>query len=356
MLRTTALVIGLLVASTPARAPTPTTTSPLNTPPSDPACGTILATEDVAFARALNDAGLYLTPPPESVLQVPLALHIVRRSNGTGGIDTTQLITAIANLNTTFSQAGILFYIQGKTDEIWDDHFYTGIASQADIDTLRQTNRDENAINLYFTESFAGSTGPLCGISSFSFSAVQGIVLSNGCAGVSYNRATFPHEIGHYFDLYHTHETAFGPECSTGTNCQTTGDLICDTPADPRIGYHNINGGCNYVGLEVDPCTGGATYAPDVLNVMSASPRLCRTRFSPEQIGRMRAALVNLRPHLLQGCPADLDASGSLDIFDYLAFQTRFAQGDPAADLNLDARFDVFDFLDFQTLFVGGCP
>ena len=89
---------------------------------------------------------------------------------------------------------------------------------------------------------------------------------------------------------------------------------------------------------------------------MSAAPRLCRTRFSPEQIDRMRATLTNLRPNLLGICRADLDASGSLDIFDFLAFQTRFTQGDPAADINLDTRFDIFDFLAYQDLFVTGCP
>lgn len=363
MLRTTTLVIGLLLAATPALAPTRaqtplsthTTTSAIAADPNNE-CGTRLSDDDIQFARALNDSGVYRSPTPESLLEVPIALHIVRRSNGTGGIDTTQLITAIANLNITFNQVGIRFYIQGSTDEIWNDDFYTNITTRAGIDTLRQTNRVENAINIYFTESFSSGSGALCGISSFTFSPTQGIVMANGCAGVTFNRATFPHELGHYFDLYHTHETAFGIECSTGTNCQTAGDLICDTPADPQIGHHNINGGCTYVGLEIDPCTAGPTYDPDVLNVMSAAPRLCRTRFSQEQIDRMRSVLTILRPNLLGSCRADLDGSGSLDIFDFLAFQTQFVQRDPAADLNLDTRFDIFDFLAFQDLFVIGCP
>ena len=363
MLRTTTLVIGLFVAVAPSRAPTlaharpsARTTTHARAPDPNNECGTRLDDQDIQIARALNDAGVYRSPTPESLLQVPIALHIVRRSNGTGGIDTPQLITAIANLNATFNQVGIRFYIQGPTDEIWDDSFYTNITTQAGIDALRQTNRVENAINIYFTESFSSGSGSLCGISSFSFSPTQGIVMANGCTGVSYNRATFPHELGHYFDLYHTHETAFGIECSTGTNCQTTGDLICDTPADPQIGHHNINGGCTYVGLEIDPCTAAPTYDPDVLNVMSAAPRLCRTRFSPAQIDRMRSALTILRPNLLGRCRADLDESGSLDIFDFLTFQAQFVHGDPAADLNLDTRFDIFDFLAFQNLFVIGCP
>ena len=350
MLRTTTLVISLSFTTTALHAPT------LPAPAQFPGgCGTRLDADDAPFARSLNDQGLYLAPLPESTLDVPLALHIVRRSDGSGGIDTTQLITAIANLNTSFRQVGIRFYIQGPTDEIWDDNFYPGITTQAGIDALRRTNRLENAINIYFTESFSSGPGPLCGIASFSFSPVQGIVLANGCAGVSYNRATFPHEIGHYFDLFHTHETMFGLECTSGVNCFTAGDLVCDTPADPHIGYHNMNGGCTYVGREIDPCSGTPTYNPDVLNIMSGAPRLCRTRFSPGQTQRMLATLVTLRPGLLTYCRADLARSGSLDIFDFLLFQTMFTRADPAADLNLDTRFDVFDFLAYQNLYARSC-
>ena len=69
----------------------------------------------------------------------------------------------------------------------------------------------------------------------------------------------------------------------------------------------------------------------------------------------MLATLVTLRPRLLTHCRADLDRSGSLDIFDFLLFQTMFTRADPAADLNLDTRFDIFDFLVYQDLYARGC-
>lgn len=56
------------------------------------------------------------------------------------------------------------------------------------------------------------------------------------------------------------------------------------------------------------------------------------------------------------GCPADLDRSGSLDLFDFLAFTNLFNAGDPAADCDSSGNFDLFDFLCFQNLFVIGCP
>ena len=62
-------------------------------------------------------------------------------------------------------------------------------------------------------------------------------------------------------------------------------------------------------------------------------------------------------------CYADFDksgAAGSLDIFDFLAFQTAFVSNDRLAcgcDTNSGPDLcDIFDFLCFQDAFVGGCP
>jgi hypothetical protein len=61
-----------------------------------------------------------------------------------------------------------------------------------------------------------------------------------------------------------------------------------------------------------------------------------------------------------QGCPpeacrADFDGDGELTIFDFLAFQSAFDLGDPAADLDDDGALTIFDFLEFQTQFTLGC-
>ena len=52
---------------------------------------------------------------------------------------------------------------------------------------------------------------------------------------------------------------------------------------------------------------------------------------------------------------ADCDASGSLDLFDFLCFQNAFAAGDPYADCDASGSLDFFDFLCFQNVFAGGC-
>jgi hypothetical protein len=55
------------------------------------------------------------------------------------------------------------------------------------------------------------------------------------------------------------------------------------------------------------------------------------------------------------GCLADLTNDEVLDIFDFLAFQSLFAQGDLGADFDGDGELSVFDFLEFQNLFEAGC-
>ncbi|MCW5756742.1 MAG: hypothetical protein KIT54_05845 [Phycisphaeraceae bacterium] len=54
-------------------------------------------------------------------------------------------------------------------------------------------------------------------------------------------------------------------------------------------------------------------------------------------------------------CRADIDGDGELTIFDFLAFQNLFAQGDPAADFDGDGELTIFDFLAFQNEFALGC-
>lgn len=55
------------------------------------------------------------------------------------------------------------------------------------------------------------------------------------------------------------------------------------------------------------------------------------------------------------GCYADCDASGELDIDDFICFQTIFALGGPSADCDGDASLTIDDFICFQTLFAIGC-
>lgn len=54
-------------------------------------------------------------------------------------------------------------------------------------------------------------------------------------------------------------------------------------------------------------------------------------------------------------CIADFNRDGSLDIFDFLAFQNAFDLGLRRADLDGDGILTLFDFLAFQNEFDAGC-
>ncbi|MDX2147020.1 MAG: GC-type dockerin domain-anchored protein [Planctomycetota bacterium] len=55
-------------------------------------------------------------------------------------------------------------------------------------------------------------------------------------------------------------------------------------------------------------------------------------------------------------CPADFNADGSVDFFDYLDFVAALDAELPEADFNNDGTIDFFDYLDFASAFGAGCP
>ncbi|MEM9896947.1 MAG: T9SS type A sorting domain-containing protein [Bacteroidota bacterium] len=123
-------------------------------------------------------------------------------------------------------------------------------------------------------------------------------MMDNACA---MNGSTLPHEIGHYFSLYHTHgKTNNGTtdELVDGTNCADTGDDICDTPADPNLSGKVQNSNCAYTGTDTD--ANGAAFVPNTRNIMSYSTKACRDEFSTGQYERIRNGYEQGRPNLSQ--------------------------------------------------------
>ncbi|GJM43482.1 MAG: hypothetical protein DHS20C21_03240 [Gemmatimonadota bacterium] len=299
-LRLVAGFSGMLVATTAWSADRESAVVPEPTPEAIPGCGTSLTpAEAAAYIQLLEDrepSGELLGGP----YYVPIAPHIVRQSDGTGGLSEARYQQAVADANGHFAGAGIVFYTTGAIDYIDSDDFYT-TSTLAEIDDLRTTNTVPDAINIYFSENLNYESGGLCGISAFTFSSVQAIAMRNSCtanpAGLG-NHSTFSHEIGHYFNLFHTHETALGDELVDGTNCSWAGDELCDTPADPRLGSSTVSSStCLYTGSETD--SNGDPYAPDATLLMSYSLKHCRDHFSPQSLVRAEDTLVTERPNLI---------------------------------------------------------
>ncbi len=96
--------------------------------------------------------------------------------------------------------------------------------------------------------------------------------------GVGYD-SSFPHEVGHALGLYHTFH---GNEVAS--NCQNTGDLVCDTPPSNDDGSSCVatNGNC----FSCNPHPALFT------NIMSGYRDQCRTQFTPGQVDRMRNQML----------------------------------------------------------------
>lgn len=235
-----------------------------------------------------------------------LAVHIVRYSDGSGGISQSDLEQKIIDLNLFMAQAQFKFYVY-RIDYINSDN-YANINNINKADQLRLINVIENCINIYFV--------PLAyfnGISSFSSRiqdpilwSEQGIIIRNDAPPT-----TLPHEMGHYFDLFHTPEVYFGFEniARTGgcANWVNTGDLLEDTPADPsyRVQAPTIDlTNCQWINPPIKPLPpdgcGQTNYNPLTNNMMHTQVAQCRTTFTQDQKDRMNETLMLYRSELLK--------------------------------------------------------
>lgn len=261
-------------------------------------CGTVIPPGQVKveLARRREAIAARETPPPtDAPYYLPMTIHLVHRSNGTGGLTLDRLKVAMRDLNQMWQQVGIQFFIYGEIDHINSDiHFDLG-NEQAKRDALRQVNVVPKTINVYFT-----NMDRLCGLSSFTADAVQGVLMNIECGSAAPNPSIFAHEIGHYFDLFHTHETeSFGVECPSGNNCSTAGDRLCDTPADPNLlnedrRQHRVDANCVYDNSADIPANCDLTpYDPPTRNLMSYSHYRCIFEFTPQQIAKVLWTLRN---------------------------------------------------------------
>lgn len=272
--------------------------------PDGPFDGRALSPADVDHVLALQADRAYEAPryTGSTTFGVPITFHIVRRSDGTLGLTEADLQEALDAANDAFAPVNIEFCRSGPTIFIDDDAFFEEIDTQAEIDALRQTDPVPDTVNVYSVAVLADEFGPLTGVSSYTFSEVQGIVIDQDYTPPHGDPSTLMHLLGRYFDLFDTDETAFGVECVTGINCDVAGDLICDTPADP--GLEGVVGSdCIYDEQELGPCPGDPLYHPDPTNFMSNASYWCRDSFTPQQCERALATLLNLRPKLVDNCP-----------------------------------------------------
>lgn len=237
-------------------------------------------TEDEAFIERIKTNKLsylnYLGQDRGAVTYVPLNIVIGATNTGSNvAADEAEVLGMVCRLNEDFADQDIQFYIYEGITYFNNDAAYqdAGNVNPALADPFRKGD----AIDLFISVNPEGSSG-LGGTTLGYYSPSDDWLVIRG-SEVDYNSATTSHEMGHYFSLAHPfrgwdceewEESIHGAplnspvapcqvfqngqavfvdaELMDGSNCETAGDLLCDTPPDYNLGFGWPN--CNYTG----PC------------------------------------------------------------------------------------------------------
>ena len=278
-------------------------------------CGANVSQEDAQFMKPFSKLmRSYGVGEQKGIRDFPIQMHIVTKNNGNGGCDVKVIKEAIQNLNNYYINANVRFVLL-------DDVHYIKSTEYFDFDTKEEdglcaANDVKGVINMYFCGTVQMQGTELCGYAYFPNSQSylmrkDRVIMQNTCVD---DNCTLPHEIGHYFSLYHTHgKTNFGStdELVNQSNCGVAGDEMCDTPADPMI-FGKVDNDCHYTGGDKD--RNGQAFRPNTTNMMSYSNNSCLQEFSAQQYARINYAAFQLRtylqfPNKVQSVPANATTS-----------------------------------------------
>lgn len=272
----------------------------------DRSCGTDIDQQHLDLLRQRHSDLQQFSFKTNDTIYIPIVAHIIRRDNGTGGLQPGDVANELIAVNDHYAPAMVQFFLCDSIHFLNSTQYYS-FQKTVDEEFTADLLDVDSVLNVYFVGrlykvSSGGDTSELCGYSFFPPS-VDRLFMDNNC---STNGSTLAHEIGHYLSLLHTHDRSFGAELVDGSNCDSAGDLFCDTPADPNLSGLVTNG-CNYIGNDTDG--NGDQYNPDTGNLMSYSRKSCRDHFSQEQIAAIHYSAMNDRNYLVKRVTADFTES-----------------------------------------------
>jgi len=238
------------------------------------------------------------------IIYLPLTVHLIGRSDGTGYFSDDNLDRELCELNEQFRATNIQFFVQGNVlyhaNTNWFNH-----ATRQVGNAMYQATRVPGTINCYIDNFASGACG---------YATIGGdrVFLRISCVGQ--NSTTWAHELGHSLTLPHTFVGWEGTtyEANTkapnfvgnravervdGSNCATAADGFCDTDPD----YISNRWSCNANGEStiqlIDPDS--IPFRAKAKFFMGYSSDACMSVFSDEQIAAMRAHSLSAKANMV---------------------------------------------------------
>jgi hypothetical protein len=276
-------------------------------------CGTPARNPDVMDAISPSDCGRNSTTINQDyndnrTLVIPVVFHVIKKTDGTGDISAALIQSQVDILNEDFNAlAGTpgamgtnakFQFVLAKLDpmgnpttgiDVVTNNTFFADPGSSGTNTMKRTLKwDPTRYFNIYTNNAGG--GGILGYATFPSEEAggpeDGVVLNwiyvgrNAPNSAPYDMGrTATHEVGHYLGLYHTFQSG----CGSATAPFTSGDLIGDTAreAQPNYGCTPVSSGC-----------GGMS---PIENYMDYSRDACMTKFTVQQVNRMRCSMINYR-------------------------------------------------------------
>lgn len=259
----------------------------------------------------LNSTTINATYNDDRTLVIPVVFHVIKKTDGTTGNISEALIrsqvdilnedfNALASTPGAMGTNAKLQFVLAKLDPmgnpttgieyVTNNTYFSDPGSSRQNAMKRALKWDPTRYFNIYTNNAGG--GGILGYATFPAEEAggpeDGVVLNwvyvgrNAPGGAPYNMGrTATHEVGHYLGLYHTFQSG----CGSSGSPYTTGDLISDTAREAQPNY-----GCSAV---ASGCSGGGM--SPIENYMDYSEDACMTKFTVEQVNRIRCSMINYR-------------------------------------------------------------